>query len=360
MVMKKVLFIMAMVSLALTASAQDNEAPKSEYIPVSQYWKEHNIFQHLDLSVTAGTTGIGLEVSSPITDMFQVRLGYDFTPRIKYRIRLWAIMGGVPAGDSDKFSRMSAIMESFTGFKLDDHIDMDTRLTMNHVKLLFDVFPFKNNKHWHFTAGFYYGSNKVAIADNCTAAMKSLLTIGMYNRMYERAEKGLPLIDFFSMAMAMGMDEDEADEFISRNHLNVIPVDLYERMLAAGRLGYDLGYFTHDMVDDNGVSHKKDERYNYEPGEDGMAHVKAMANRFKPYLGFGYGGRLIKGRDDWHVSFDAGALFWGGAPALYTQDGVDLVRDVRDIFGQVGDYVSATSKLKVYPVLNLKITKRIF
>ena len=154
MVMKKVLFIMAMVSVALTASAQENEAPKSEYIPVSQYWKEHNIFQHLDLSVTAGTTGIGLEVSSPITDMFQVRLGYDFTPRIKYRIRLWAIMGGVPAGDSDKFSRMSAIMESFTGFKLDDHIDMDTRLTMNHVKLLFDVFPFKNNKHWHLTAGF--------------------------------------------------------------------------------------------------------------------------------------------------------------------------------------------------------------
>ena len=37
MVMKKVLFIMAMVSVALTASAQENEAPKSEYIPVSQY-----------------------------------------------------------------------------------------------------------------------------------------------------------------------------------------------------------------------------------------------------------------------------------------------------------------------------------
>ena len=63
---------------SLQASAQEPQVAEqqefhSEYIPVFQYWKEHNIFQHLDLSVTAGTTGIGIEASSPLGEYFQLR-----------------------------------------------------------------------------------------------------------------------------------------------------------------------------------------------------------------------------------------------------------------------------------------------
>ena len=352
MVMKKVLFIMAMVSVALTAFAQENETPKSEYIPVSQYWKEHNIFQHLDLSVTAGTTGIGLEVSSPITDWVQVRAGYEFTPHITKKLKFNVTMGGETAIGSKKFERMSNFMREFSGFEVEDHVDMLAKSTLHNFKLLFDVFPFKKNRHWHFTAGFYWGSSKIAEADNTTESMTSLLSVGMYNRIYDKALNQDPLMDF----TILGIDE----EIIAKYHLGVVPIEFYERVVAAGRLGFTLGYFNHDMVDDNGQVHLSGERYNLEPASDGMVHVKAKTNSFKPYVGFGYGGRLVKNRDDWQISFDAGALFWGGSPALYTHDGVDLVRDVRGITGQPGDYVDICKSLKVYPVLNLKITKRLF
>lgn len=359
--MKRVLFIMAIVGVALMAPAQNNETQRSEFIPVSQYWKEHNILQHLDLSLTAGSTGIGLELSSPVTDWVQVRAGYDFMPRFTKTLKFGVMIGNEPAANSSKFERMSAMMEMISGYKVEDHVDMIAKPTMNHFKLLVDVFPFKQNRHWHFTAGFYLGSSTIAVADNTTESMASLLSVNMYNRMYEREEQRLPLIDYYGiLTQIMGMTGDEADDFLSKNHLSGIPVELYDRIHNAGRLSFDLGYFNHDMVDDNGVEHKAGERYNFEPGSDAMIHVKAKANKFKPYLGFGYGGRLAKGRDDWQISFDAGALFWGGSPALYTHDGVDLVKDVRGITGQVGRYVDIAKAFKVYPVLNLKITKRIF
>lgn len=374
--MKRFCFIVAMSSLAMGVGAQEPAQPsvqpgqqrlellnekQSEYIPVLQYWKEHDILQHLDLSVTLGSMGVGLEVSSPIGEYFQVRAGYEFTPRFTKRLRFNMMLGDESAVGSERFERRSQMMESISGYKLEDHVDMIAKPTMNHAKLLLDVFPFKNNKHWHFTAGLYWGPKQVAVADNCTEAMASLLSVGMYNRMYERAEAGLPLVDFYGILTGiMGMDPDDADEYISKNHLNVIPVDFYNTLVSSGRLSFDLGYFNYDVTDDNGVEHKAGERYKLVPGSDGMIHVKAKANSLKPYLGFGYGGRLVKGRDDWQISFDAGALFWGGSPGLYTHDGINLVKDVRGISGQVGNYVDVAKAFKVYPVLSLKITKRIF
>ena len=76
-------------------------------------------------------------------------------------------------------------MKGFSGYEVEDHVDMLGKPTMNNFKLLLDIFPFKNNKHWHFTAGFYWGPSQFAKADNTTEAMTSLLAVGIYNRMYE-------------------------------------------------------------------------------------------------------------------------------------------------------------------------------
>ena len=357
--MKRIKLLSVVTAFALSASAQTSPQESqavneqhSEYIPVSQYWREHNILQHLDLSVTAGSTGIGLELSSPITDLFQVRVGYEFTPRITKKVKFNVTMGGESAIGSEKFARMSNFMKEFSGYEVEDHVDMLAKPTMNNFKLLFDVFPFKHNKHWHFTAGVYWGSSQIAEAQNTTESMTSLLSVGMYNRIYDKALNQDPLMDF----TILGIDE----EIIAKYHLGVVPIDLYERIVKAGRLGFTLGYFNYDMVDDNGNVHLSGEKYNMEPGSDSMVRVKAKANSLKPYVGFGYGGRLVKGRDDWQISFDAGALFWGGSPDLYTHDGVNLVKDVRGITGQPGNYVDICKSLKLYPVLSLKITKRLF
>ena len=97
-----------------------------------------------------------------------------------------------------------------------------------------------------------------------------------------------------------------------------------------------------------------------EPDKDGTVRARVKANPFKPYLGIGYGGRLLKNSDRYHISADLGILFWGGTPSIIMHDGTNLARDVVDIGGKVGDYVDFISGLHVYPVLNLRITKTIF
>jgi hypothetical protein len=43
-----------------------------------------------------------------------------------------------------------------------------------------------------------------------------------------------------------------------------------------------------------------------------------------------------------------------------THEGIDLAKDVEDIGGKVGSYVKFVKGIKVYPVINLRITRTIF
>ena len=125
-------------------------------------------------------------------------------------------------------------------------------------------------------------------------------------------------------------------------------------------MGIPLGKFTHDMTDVYGHEHKQGETYYMEPNEYSMVYADARTNSFKPYLGFGYEGRLIKNNDTYHIGFDAGVMFWGGTPSIITHEGINLAKDVEDIGGKVGRYVDFVKAFKVYPVINLRITRTIF
>ena len=354
------------------------EANSSNYIPVFQYWKEHNIFQHLDVSLTLGTPGIGIDVASPIGNYVQVRAGYEFMPRFTKRMSFEMTINGQPAKSYDedgnrretKFDKLKEFMYSFTGYDIEDHVDMIGKPTMNNLKFMVDVFPFKNNKHWHFTAGFYWGSSKFAEAENSTEAMVSLVSAGIYNKMYESAKNGDPLISF------------DPYQFPTLSGVSIqMPDQVRKKFLDYGEMGFVVGYLTHDITDAEGnvlmsktmVDTKGNtiqRPYIVAPDEDGMVRVTASSKSFKPYLGFGYGGNLVKKRDDWKISFDCGAMFWGGTPELVVYHGlklpngsyrdISLTEDVENIGGKVGSYVKLFKSLKVYPVLSLRITKRLF
>ena len=354
------------------------EANSSNYIPVFQYWKEHNIFQHLDVSLTLGTPGIGIDVASPIGNYVQVRAGYEFMPRLTKRMSFEMTINGQPAKSYDedgnrqetKFDKLKEFMYSFTGYDIEDHVDMIGKPTMNNLKFMVDVFPFKNNKHWHFTAGFYWGSSKFAEAENSTEAMVSLVSAGIYNKMYESAKNGDPLISF------------DPYQFPTLSGVSIqMPDQVRKKFLDYGEMGFVVGYLTHDITDAEGnvlmsktmVDTKGNtiqRPYIVAPDEDGMVRVTASSKSFKPYFGFGYGGNLVKKRDDWKISFDCGAMFWGGTPELVVYHGlklpdgsyrdISLTEDVENIGGKVGSYVKLFKSLKVYPVLSLRITKRLF
>jgi len=344
--MKKFLVITFMAG-ALTAQAQTGAVETGK----------KGFLKTLDLSVNVGTSGIGFDLATPISDMFQVRVGYEFMPPFHVGVNFPVEVGGEPAKKYDangnrvesRFDRLAKNLKEVTGYDVDDHVEMIGKPTMNNFKLLFDVFPFKNNKHWHFTAGFYIGPTQFARADNSMEAMTSLLAVDMYNHMYDRVENswstGEPIMDISIAGQRF------------RPELNP---NQQKAILDYGRMGFTLGRYKEDVYSPEGLLiHAKGDRYVLEPGEDHQVHVYAKTNVIKPYLGFGYGGRLVKGRDDWKVSFDAGLMFWG-KPDLYTHDGTNLTKDVEGITGKVGDYVDFIKGLAVYPSISVRFTKTIF
>lgn len=307
------------------SSLSDSPEKKSVFVPITQYWKEHNIFQHLDASVTLGTTGIGIEASSPISDFGKLRAGFSFMPHFHYNMSFPVQVGETAEESATKFENLSGKLKDLTGFNVDDRIDMIGVPTYFNFNLLFDFFPIKNNKHWYVTAGFYLGNSKIAEAYNTTEDMPSLMAISIYNNIYNKVVKGEPIY--------------------GTAHLDF---ETEDKILSYGRMGVHVGDF------ENG------DPYMMEPDENSMVKARATVNAFKPYLGFGYTGRLIKGNDDYKISFDCGALFWGGTPSIITHDGTNLSKDVKNIQGKVGDYIDLFKSFKVFPVLNVKITKTIF
>ena len=362
------LLLLPLLAVCLSASAQ---YPPKQSIPEGWPTLENvlqpfnHAFNHLDLSVTTGTTGIGFDVSMPLTDNVSLRGGYAFMPHVTHTMHFGVEVGDDPEKSQSKFQRLAGLLEDFTGNKVDDVVDMDGYPTYWNWKLLLDVKPFRN-KHWHLTAGVFAGSREVAQAVNTIEDMPSLMAVSIYNNMYYKALNNEPFANV-----------NETDVYL--------PYQLMDKVVEYGKMSIHIGDYSHDVLyeedviatekmyigDDiiypgdvlhhaGDVKFAKGEAYRMIPDEQSMVRAYAYANRWKPYLGFGYGGRLLKNDDSWQISFDCGAMFWGGKPQIVTHDGTDLVYDVENVRGKVGDYVDIIKKVEVFPVLNVRITKRLF
>lgn len=130
-----------------------------------------------------------------------------------------------------------------------------------------------------------------------------------------------------------------------------IDPDLFDRMQGEmrerGMMGIHIGDF-------------KDGRpYMMKPDKDGMVKASAFVNAFRPYVGLGYTGAVSKdGR--WNFDVDCGLMMWGGSPKIVTHDGTNLTDDVTDIKGKPGRYVRMMKHFKVYPVVSIAISCRLF
>ena len=308
---------------------------------------DFNLFNHLDASVTLGTTGIGFDVASPVGDYAQLRVGYAFMPSFHKSMFFNVQVGDKPENKYDangnrvetKYDKMADALKQVTGFQVEDQVEMIGMPTYNNLKVLVDVFPFKQDKRWHVTAGFFLGPSKIAKAYNATEAMPTLMAVSIYNTMREKTlksyEAGWPYPPVISIGPYV-LNETDLIE------------DLAKRFNRYGRMGMHVGNY------ENGTL------YMMEPGDDGMVRAEVKTNVFKPYLGLGYGGRLLKDNDKFHVAIDLGAMFWGGSPDIITHEGVNLTKDVSDISGKVGDYVSLAKTFKAFPVLDVRLVYTIF
>ena len=293
---------------------------------------DRNIFSHLEVGVGVGTTGIGIDLATHITDHLRVRAGVDFTPHIKvpmsFSLQSYTDEGGVNAGN---FEKMQSYMKKLTGIDVDDRVDLDGVPTMTSFNLLFDVYPWVD-RGWRFTAGFYAGGRRAAKALNTMGEMPSLLAVNIYNNFYDYI-----------------MSDDAIDKPIFGNtYLDPFMVDeIREDLEGQGYMGIHVG------------DYKDGRPYMMQPDKDGMVKVSAFVNRFKPYVGLGYTGDLGKTKR-WKLDVDCGMMMWGGTPSLIVHDGVNLSKDIVNIKGKPGDYVDMMKAFKVYPVVSVSVSYRIF
>lgn len=331
--MKKIFLIIAIFFSFMTISAQE-VTPKVEHVTP---------FSHVDGGMTFGTTGIGFEVSAPLSRSWDVRAGFDFMPHFKYDMSFNVTVGDGEAGtveSQSRFNKMAATLKDLTGFVVDDKVVMEGRPKYYNFRLLVDFKPL-HDKRWHVTAGFYWGNSKIATAENAKEDMTSLFSVGLYNHLYEKAYN------------------DEPIGTVDGNDV-YLPTEVANKIVEYGRMGVHVGTYKRDITDAEGnIIHKAGDTYNMEPDENSMIKAYAKVNSFKPYLGIGFMGALSKKDPRWKIGFDAGALFWGGTPELKTHDGTDLINDVTDLRHGVKSYVNLVKAMKVMPVLNLRITRTI-
>ena len=375
--MKRILIIVTMALSALCHSQAQTEKASS-----------FKAFNHMDLSLKVGTTGYGFDVSTNIGDFARLRSGFSYMPSIEVPMTFGIQVGNDPAKSQSKFEKMAGLLESFIGQKVDSEIDMIGRpKKFWNWDVMVDFLPLKNNKHWHVTAGFSLGPSHIAEAFNTTEDMPSLMAVNMYNRIYDKLindkttydKAFLYEVSLFDFADVLG------DKYKASSDPELLDV-LYDRFEKNGRMGVHVGDYVEDILyqedvyieytdyddDDNpilvrelvhkkgDVLHHKGDPYMIEPDENGMVKANMSVNRFKPYLGIGYEGRLIKNDDRYKIGFDMGVWFWGGTPEVKTHEGVDLTRDVTNIKGKVGRYVDVIEKFKVYPVISLRLTRKLF
>lgn len=326
----------ATCAFARFSSPQPTGNDSKEKISLWENARQHNVLNHLDLGLTLGTGGVGIELASPVTDWARVRAGVNFVPRfnvpMNFDIESFTEDGNISATNFDKVQQL---INDLTGFEMDRTISMTGKPYEVDFKFLIDITPIRTNRNWHFTVGFYAGSRKLATAVNNKEEMPSLLCMGLYNKLYDYVKSGdyleNPILDLGGNGGEIWLEPAVA-----------------QKILEKGRLGIHLGDYK-----DTGKP------YLMEPDKDGMVKATAFINAFKPYVGIGYNGSPKKA-PRLNIGFDAGALFWGGAPNIVTHEGVSMSRDLTNIPGRPGDYVRFLNKLSVYPMVNFKISYTLF
>ena len=238
--MKKrfVIIVAALLTATLTFaqsadpfSGKDNAVGKGDK-------RDKNILNHLDGSITLGTTGLGVDLAMPIGNSVQVRTGFTFFPHYEQTMHFGVEVGDDldPAVQDEKFNNLSKTLNEMFAFEVDRNVDMKGKPTMKNFKMLVDVFPFRN-KHWHVTGGFYWGPSTVAKAENAALDATSLVSVAIYNNLYDRV-----MVSYESIKR---MEEGDPADPIPYITINGQPLyageELYNKFVSYGKMGVHMG-----------------------------------------------------------------------------------------------------------------------
>lgn len=343
--MKKFLYLVVLLPMSLFAQNSDEFS-----------FTTSRAFEHYEVGATFGSTGLGLDVKTNINQDFKLRAGFSFMPQIG-NVEGYTLdaVGGeyVDPKVSSKTQRLAELLGDMIGSKsVNDVIDMERKVGYFNAKVLVDWYPLEDKK-WHVTAGFFWGSKKIGKAINTIEEGPTTTAILMYNQMYDQIQ----VLDKYEYpTLTIGSHSYELDPIAGK--------EVKESFNYYGRIAVQLGKYPDGTP------------FYTEPNEDAVIKADAIANAFKPYIGVGYDTSL--NRDErWKLGFDAGLMYWG-TPHIYSSgykyhenaetyeekmehvDKVCLVHDLTKTSGAVNNYINLFKKLPLFPVIEIKLAYSIF
>ena len=370
------------------------------------YMSRNNILNHLDIGVGVSTVGLNVDLALPVTNYARIRAGYSYMPPINIHSKfpigtrsgsIGDMTGKVAMIDkmlaqynidlnSEGFEDFKLMYDKFRNIEVKDYVTLGLKPNMHQFKFLVDVMPFKRNKHWSLTLGFFVGSPNVGSASNLDEETPILEAVNAYNKIYaDYPAKGIK------------------GTWLNKGYEDAVNDPFYRYGVA----GFPLGKFSDGdlalMI----------------PSEDATARAEMELNKFRPYVGLNYNTHLSRNKK-WNLNVDAGVLFICGKPSVYVDNvlkidasplkgyldensenfdyvyesgigidpywfnyygdivrfnsqtqkyescadlrsHVDLMRDLHDMpAGKVRDMVNTISKLKVYPNLSVTVSYRLY
>ncbi len=189
--MKRNIIALACLGLSTTAMAQDSPILRNGW------------FNHLDVAFTVGTSGLGFDFATPMSEWARLRVGGIFRPYYRYdaSFNMEVAEGLSNADQNQRFQKLSETMRALTGKTPQRAVDMEGDLKMNNFKMFVDVFPFKNFRKLHFTVGFFYGNDVIVDVRNSGESVRNLEAINAYNSMYHKALAKESLIDLETLGV---------------------------------------------------------------------------------------------------------------------------------------------------------------
>ncbi len=377
---------MALACLGLTAVATAQNSDGNTVGNTVPRYQHNGWFNHIDVAFTAGTSGLGFDLATPMSGWARLRMGGTFRPQSHYSANIEAeIAEGLPQEvQEQRFDKLSGLMKAFMNVAPERNIEMEGTMKMNNFKMLVDIFPIKRHRNFRVTAGFYYGNGTLIAGRNTDLDVNTLSAISTYNMMYTKALDG----EFLDMSeLGIHIDGEIKQAVIDKlKGWGEIPAQNGVTAYAEHGISLPMGTYAHDIIAQQDIydrkgnlMHKKgevvrqaNETVRLTPDNMDMINMDVRVNKFKPYIGMGYECAITKDKRT-KVALDAGIIFWGGKPSATVNvpigmdsegnsisQTIDLVQDVNGIPGDMGDHIGTLKDYSVFPEISLRLSQRIW
>lgn len=314
--MKKI-FALALAASMVAGAAQAQEA-----------------FKHLGMSLEAGTTGVGVNLSYPIvTDHLIVTLGYNLPT---YTVNADFDLNGQPINDRvnqangmiDNYNKMIdqypdvAAMKGMSKIDRIDNVgtintEVEAKLNFTNFKAMLEYYP-TTKSAFHITAGVFVGNGEwMTISAQADRAVWSTYT--------------------------KAVDQNKLIPHLSANEL------------APGIPATNIGPV--EGLEDAAIFNLNGQTFHLAPNCGGRLDTKMTVQKVKPYIGVGFGSS-VPTRKRLGCQLELGA-YYQGKPTL--ESPAEVAYDSKAFSSKtVDDIMKTIVHFQWYPQMTLRFTGRLF